>query len=391
MALTSNGRTFIWGRASYGRLGLGEGARDHYSPVEAALPGGHERWRVAAVTCGGRHTMCLAVPLRETPGAAEDEEAAYAAALQQRGRSGGPQVQFDDGGAGAAAAANGAAPPRPPSAAGGAPSSAQRPPSPLRRPLSSAGGEAGAGAGAGPALSLSLSRAGSRSLDISNAPAATLAQVRILSPGRPAGAAAAAPPTPGSATRAAAGFGSFTVAGGGGTGAAGAGGSGSGSGSGAFSGPPPRSPPPLAALALPAAAAGAAGLAAASAGGAPPSPGGRGGRLFALSSALSEVPAEDAAPLSGDDSSEEDGEAELDRRHGTGAGGASPGGSVTGRPSDAGLALGRGGGDDAFGRAESMASMHSVSSLGSPVAGGPGGTYSVGAERSSIHHLTHLS
>jgi hypothetical protein len=52
LAVTSSGRMFIWGRASYGRLGLGAGAKDAYAPVEAALPGGHERWRIVAATAG---------------------------------------------------------------------------------------------------------------------------------------------------------------------------------------------------------------------------------------------------------------------------------------------------------------------------------------------------
>lgn len=44
---------FIWGRASYGRLGLGRDARDMYAPVEVQLPGGHQRWKIAAATAGG--------------------------------------------------------------------------------------------------------------------------------------------------------------------------------------------------------------------------------------------------------------------------------------------------------------------------------------------------
>jgi hypothetical protein len=44
-----------------------------------------------------------------------------------------------------------------------------------------------------------------------------------------------------------------------------------------------------------------------------------------------------------------------------------------------------------FARTESAASVaESLSSHGSPAAHGPAGTYSVGAERSSIHNLTHL-
>lgn len=42
----------MWGRASYGRLGLGPGARDAYAPVEVQLPGGHQRWKIAAATAG---------------------------------------------------------------------------------------------------------------------------------------------------------------------------------------------------------------------------------------------------------------------------------------------------------------------------------------------------
>ena len=38
MTLTAEGRIFIWGRGSFGRLGLGD-ERDRYSPAEVKLPG----------------------------------------------------------------------------------------------------------------------------------------------------------------------------------------------------------------------------------------------------------------------------------------------------------------------------------------------------------------
>ena len=38
LALTEEGRIFIWGRGSFGRLGLGD-ERDRYLPVEVKLPG----------------------------------------------------------------------------------------------------------------------------------------------------------------------------------------------------------------------------------------------------------------------------------------------------------------------------------------------------------------
>ncbi len=38
MVLSSEGRIFVWGRGSFGRLGSGT-EKDHYSPVEVFLPG----------------------------------------------------------------------------------------------------------------------------------------------------------------------------------------------------------------------------------------------------------------------------------------------------------------------------------------------------------------
>ncbi|KAK9811056.1 hypothetical protein WJX73_009758 [Symbiochloris irregularis] len=60
--LTEHGRIYTWGRASFGRLGVGNTSRDAVSPVEILLPGGQDRWRVIAVAAGGRHTLALAVP-----------------------------------------------------------------------------------------------------------------------------------------------------------------------------------------------------------------------------------------------------------------------------------------------------------------------------------------
>ena len=40
MVLSSEGRIFVWGRGSFGRLGSGT-EKDHYSPVEVFLPGTH--------------------------------------------------------------------------------------------------------------------------------------------------------------------------------------------------------------------------------------------------------------------------------------------------------------------------------------------------------------
>lgn len=153
MALTSTGRTFIWGRASYGRLGLGDNAKDHYSPVELMLPGGHERWRVAAIACGGRHTMCLAVPVRDAPGEGAEERLDRASV---------PQRAAGGEGIGARAAAqqqqqvalNRA----------GSSGNGGLPMSPMRRPMSAgSSGEAAAAAAVG---ALSLSRAGSRAIGV---------------------------------------------------------------------------------------------------------------------------------------------------------------------------------------------------------------------------------
>lgn len=59
--VTDDGRCFIFGRGSFGRLGTGR-ERDHLSPVELQLPGGPERWRVITAAAGGRHTLVLALP-----------------------------------------------------------------------------------------------------------------------------------------------------------------------------------------------------------------------------------------------------------------------------------------------------------------------------------------
>jgi len=61
LVVTDEGRMFVWGRGSFGRLGTGT-EKDYFSPVEVMLPGGPERWWVIAASAGGRHSMCLAVP-----------------------------------------------------------------------------------------------------------------------------------------------------------------------------------------------------------------------------------------------------------------------------------------------------------------------------------------
>lgn len=61
MVVTAEGRCFIWGRGSFGRLGTG-GERDCPAPVEVKLPGGPERWRIITAAAGGRHSLVLALP-----------------------------------------------------------------------------------------------------------------------------------------------------------------------------------------------------------------------------------------------------------------------------------------------------------------------------------------
>lgn len=61
LVVTAEGRMFIWGRGSFGRLGTGN-EQNHFAPVEVCLPGGPERWWIIAAAAGGRHSMCLAIP-----------------------------------------------------------------------------------------------------------------------------------------------------------------------------------------------------------------------------------------------------------------------------------------------------------------------------------------
>eukprot|EP01025_Chloroclados_australasicus_P016188 TRINITY_DN18019_c0_g1_i2.p1 TRINITY_DN18019_c0_g1~~TRINITY_DN18019_c0_g1_i2.p1 ORF type:complete len:499 (-),score=79.40 TRINITY_DN18019_c0_g1_i2:435-1931(-) len=65
VCLTEEGRLFIFGRGSFGRLGQND-TKNHTSPIEVELPGGHERWRIVSISAGGRHTLCLAVPTNST-------------------------------------------------------------------------------------------------------------------------------------------------------------------------------------------------------------------------------------------------------------------------------------------------------------------------------------
>jgi hypothetical protein len=394
LALTASGRIFIWGRASYGRLGLGDGARDHYSPVELPLPGGHDRWRVAAITAGGRHSMCLAVPVRDSQGAVDAVTAALLAA-EAAGRGGGGNdgnaltlaVRSGGGGGG-----GGFQPPPAVSVARTGSLGIPLPVSPLRRPLSAASGDAGSGSGAPAAPAAPLSRAGSHGLPATQATVpprqtATAAQVRALSP----------PPRPSRNAMESLEALSFSNMGGAG---------GSASGSGAAAATSPRS---LAAV-LP----------------------------LGLSGALSEVPQMDALPVSGEEEESEEAhvQADLDRRHGMASAGSSSDALAAAAAVDLSLRPGGGDGgregregrrrveeeeeddDDEAGEEEEAAvrrgrareeaahdprgflridSVPSVSDSftgiqdeGSPVAPGPGGAYT-SSERTSIHNLTHLS
>jgi hypothetical protein len=96
IGLTDTGRMFIWGRASYGRLGL-EGRKDAYGPEECQLPGGTERWKIAAIACGGRHSMCLAVPVRDNAGNGNSTSTAVAAATASAAAAAGGGGGYSNG------------------------------------------------------------------------------------------------------------------------------------------------------------------------------------------------------------------------------------------------------------------------------------------------------
>ena len=60
MVLSSEGRIFVWGRGSFGRLGSGT-EKDHYSPVEVFLPGMHSSHNAPArLACSGQEAaFCI--------------------------------------------------------------------------------------------------------------------------------------------------------------------------------------------------------------------------------------------------------------------------------------------------------------------------------------------
>lgn len=61
--LSDTGQVLIWGRGSFGRIGISS-AKNQLLACEANLPGGQNKWRVIALSCGGRHTTCLALPVQ---------------------------------------------------------------------------------------------------------------------------------------------------------------------------------------------------------------------------------------------------------------------------------------------------------------------------------------
>lgn len=58
---SDDGRAYITGRGSFGRLGTGT-EQNFFSPVEVKLPGGPDRWRVISAAAGGRSSFLLALP-----------------------------------------------------------------------------------------------------------------------------------------------------------------------------------------------------------------------------------------------------------------------------------------------------------------------------------------
>ena len=100
IALTQEGRVFIWGRGSFGRLGMATG-RDAAAPVEVHLSGGSANWRVIHVAAGGRHSMVYALPLRgESPYASVRVTPRVSQASFKRAPAQNLQFTLDGGGSG---------------------------------------------------------------------------------------------------------------------------------------------------------------------------------------------------------------------------------------------------------------------------------------------------